>query len=230
MPAPIGIVSCSAPGAALCYQTLCTEAEDLLGRHEHPEISLHAFSFADHARAAEAGDWPAVSDLLLRSVEKLAAIGAKIAICPDNTAHLGLPAIRGRSPIPWIHIAEVVAERARSLGVRKVGILGTRYLVESTLYPDALEAQGIGFQRPPREERERLNTMIFDELVYGDLSAQGRLALRSLAMDLIEEHGCDALILGCTELPLALHPQDVTVPLLDSTRLLARAALERSVA
>ena len=86
MPKHIGIAAVSAPGAALCYQTICTESEARLGTHAHPEVSLHTFSFAEHVRAMESGDWPTVGRLLLASAAKLAAIGADFAISPDTTA------------------------------------------------------------------------------------------------------------------------------------------------
>jgi aspartate racemase len=105
----IGIVACSAPGAALCFETLCTESSEFLGPNAHPEIVMHAFSFAEHVEALEQGDWSRVARLLEASAAKVASIGARFAICPDNTAH---QAIDGCSaPIPWLHIGDAVASR-----------------------------------------------------------------------------------------------------------------------
>jgi aspartate racemase len=130
----IGIVACSAPGAALCYETICVEASQLMGRHHNPEVSLHAVDFGEHVRCVEQDDWDGVAELILMSVKKLATIGATFAICPDNTAHIAIDKIVAISPVPWLHIADAVAEEARFRGYRRLGLLGTRHLVESAVY------------------------------------------------------------------------------------------------
>jgi len=229
MPAHIGIVACSGPGAALCWETICAEAPATLGGHAHPEVSMHAFDFEQHMRLLRAGDWPGIGRLMLASVRKLASIGADFAICPDNTIHQALPAVLPASPIPWLHIAEVVAAEASRRGLRRVGILGTRSLIESAVYPEKLDAAGVGWCRPPAAERDVVNAVIFDDLVYGRVPDDGRRALTAIVERLRERDGCDAVVLGCTELPLVLTPDVCPLPGLDSTRLLARAAIARAV-
>jgi len=150
----IGIVANSAPGAALCYSIICTEASRRLGAHAHPEVSLHAFSFAEHVRRLEAGDWPGVGELLLRSAQKLAAVGADFLICPDNTIHQAFTYVEPRSPLPWLHIAEVVAAEAATRGFQRLGLLGTRWLVDSEVYPEKLRAHGLEYVRPNAAERD----------------------------------------------------------------------------
>ena len=168
MSRPIGIVACSAEGAALCYRTLCLEAPALLGAdHAHPEIALHSQSFAAYMDRIYRGDWPGVGELMLASAEVLAGMGAQVLICPDNTIHQALPFVRDRSPAPWLHIAEVVAAEAAARGYRRIGLTGTSWLVESAVYPDALAARGLDFLRPDPDEREEINRMIMDELVRG---------------------------------------------------------------
>ena len=132
----IGIVACSAEGAALCYRTICHEGAALMGGHAHPEVSLHGHSMEAYSRFLDAGDWESVGDLMLDSAQKLAAAGAQLLVCPDNTIHQALPRIVDRSPLPWLHIAEVVASTASERGYRRVGVLGTRWLVDSDVYPD----------------------------------------------------------------------------------------------
>jgi aspartate racemase len=139
-PQHIGIVACSAEGASLCYRTICADAEALLGTHAHPELSLHSLSLADYVDCLERGDLQGVAGLMLRSAHKLAAAGADFLICPDNTIHQALPLVLPHSPLPWLHIAEVVAAEAARRGFRKVGLTGTRWLVDSGVYPDALAA------------------------------------------------------------------------------------------
>jgi len=199
-----------------------------MGAHAHPEVSLHSYSLADYMECIYRGDWLAVGELMLASAEKLAAIGADFLICPDNTVHQALELVRERSPLPWLHIAEVVAEEAVGRGFRRIGITGTRWLVESAVYPEKLVARGLEFVRPEEEEREAINRIIMDELVYGVFRAES-VAEFQRVMGRMVEAGCDAVVLGCTEIPLLMHDGNSPLPTLDSTRLLARAALRRAV-
>ena len=112
MPLHIGIVACSAEGAALCYRTICVEGARLLGPHAHPEVSMHTPSLAEYVRHLDRDDWRGVGELMLGSAEKLARVGADFLICPDNTIHQALPYVEPRSPLPWLHIAGGVAEEA----------------------------------------------------------------------------------------------------------------------
>jgi aspartate racemase len=229
MPDHIGIVACSAPGAALCYETICAEAQELLGPHEHPEISLHAYSFAEYVHLLEAGDWDGVGRLLVQSATKLASIGARFAICPDNTAHQAMEYVKTGSPIPWLHIAEVVVREAVRTGAKRLGILGTRYLMEGPVYPEKLAAANLEWRVPPPPDREVINRIIFEELVLGRLTEEARSQFERIIEELRRAESCDAILLGCTELPLAITPEMSQLPLFDSTRLLARAAIRRSV-
>lgn len=227
-PLHIGIVACSAEGAALCYRTLCAEGPALLGPHAHPEITMHTPSLAAYVRCLEAGHLNGVGALMLASAQVLAGAGAGFLICPDNTLHQALPAIRGRSPLPWLHIAEVVADEAAARGFERVGVLGTHWLLASAVYPDALAARGIACVRPSPERCERIGRIIMDELVAGVFRQASIEDLREDIADFAAV-GCDAVVLGCTELPLVLHDGNSPLPTLDSTRLLARAALRRAL-
>lgn len=228
MPLAIGIVACSAPGAALCYETICTEAQELLGPHEHPEVSMHAFSFGTHVKLLQIGDWNAIAQLMLESVTKLASIGAEFAICPDNTVHQALALVEPMSPIPWLHIADAVADEAKRKGFKRLAVLGTRYLMEGPVYREKLAAAGIEWRIPPTAERERINSIIFDELVYSRVTPSSQAELSAVIDKLRETESCDAVVLGCTELPLAVTAGVSSLPTLDSTRLLARAAIRHS--
>jgi len=225
----IGIVACSAPGAALCYETICVEASRLMGPHHNPEVSLHAVDFAEHVRCMEQDDWDGVAKLILTSVKKLATIGASFAVCPDNTAHIAIEKVIALSPIPWLHIADAVADEAKVLGYRRVGLLGTRYLVESGVYPNVLRMAAIDCCLPEPADRDRVNQIIFEELVYAKVTAQAKADFVRIIGGLRSRKQCDAVILGCTEIPLAISPETCPLPVLDSTRLLARAALKHAV-
>ena len=224
----IGIVACSAEGAALCYRTICTEAPALLGKYAHPEVTVHTPNFAEYMKGVEAEDWKTVADLMLASVKKVAGAGAEFAICPDNTIHQSFELFIDKSPIPWLHIAGVVAEEARKNGYKRLGVLGTRFLVEGPVYREKIEAAGIGYFILEKEGRERINSIILDELVAGIFTDEARDYFTGVIKGL-KEQGCDAVVLGCTEIPLIVTQESSPLPVLDSTRLLARAALKKAV-
>jgi aspartate racemase len=226
----IGIVACSAPGAALCFETICAEAPQRMGRYAHPEVVLHCPSFADYMRALEAGDWEAVGRLLLASAETLATIGADFAICPDNTVHQAFPWVVPRSPIPWMHIADAVVDAAKACGFRRLAVLGTRYLMEGPVYAEKLALAHLEHRVPRPDERELVNRIIFDELVCARVTETSRHEVHAIIQRMRDEEGCDAVVLGCTELPLLVLDEASPLPTLDSTRLLARAAIDYAVA
>ncbi|MDB5686043.1 MAG: aspartate racemase [Rhizorhabdus sp.] len=225
----IGIVACSAEGAALCYRTICAESATDMGAHNHPEISMHTHPLAEYMIHIDRDDWQGVGDLMLSSANKLASIGADFLICPDNTIHQALWAVTPHSPLPWLHIAEEVAAEAAARGYRRIGLTGTRWLIESEVYPDKLTAHGLAYVRPSPEEREAINRIIMDELVAG-IFTDAAIATFQQVMAGLKAQGCDAVVLGCTEIPLIMNDANSPLPTLDSTRLLARAALRRAVA
>jgi aspartate racemase len=224
----IGIVSVNYEGTALCYRSICAEAASVMGEYQHPQITIHSFPLADYMRFVSRLDWEGVAGLLLESAERVARAGADFAICPANTAHEAFEFMRPRSPIPWLHIVEVVSEAATRRGCSRLGILGTRFLMEGGLYQKVLSERGIGGVIPGAAQRERINTFIFEELVKGTLENSTREYFRGVVAELAGG-GCDAVVMGCTEIPLILRPEDVETPLLDSTRLLAKAALEEAL-
>ena len=225
----IGIVACSAEGAALCYRTVCIEGAQLFGPLAHPEVSLHGHSLAAYMRCVDGGDWPAVAELMLSSAHKLARAGADFLIAPDNTIHQALPWVLQRSPLPWLHIAEIVAAEAAARGFRRLALTGTHSLVDSELYPEKLSMRGLEYLRPQLAERAEINRIIFDELV-GGIFTPAAVATFQRIIGRMKDEGCDAVILGCTEIPLIMNDTNSPLPTLDSTRLLARAALQRAMA
>jgi aspartate racemase len=224
----IGIVAGSAEGAALCYRTICTEAPALMGEHNHPEITMSSVPLAAHMRHIRAGDWQGLAEMLVASARKVADAGADFAICPDNTYHQAFDYVVQESPIPWIHIAEAVGAEAQRLGFVQLGILGTKYLTEGPVYTNALAKFNIERQMPDESDRIKINDIIFNELVNGIFAEESRLYFNQV-MEKLKAQGCDAAVLGCTEIPLIVRPDDTPLPTLDSTRLLARAALKRAV-
>jgi aspartate racemase len=224
----IGIVACSAEGAALCYRTICVEGEYYLGTHRHPEVSMHTHSLGEYMEFIYEDNWDGVADLMLSSARKLASIGANFLICPDNTIHQAFDLLLQRSPLPWLHIAKEVGRESERQNFRKLGILGTKYLMEGPVYPSNLAEFGIESMTPTLQDRERINAIIFDELVKSRFLPASRDYFSSVIKSL-KAQGCQAVVLGCTEIPLLITQEDSELPVLDSTRLLARAALKKAI-
>jgi aspartate racemase len=224
----IGIVGCSAEGAALCYRTICTEGAERMGEHAHPEVTMHTYSLADYMKPFLAEDWNQVAQLMLWSAEKVTGAGADFLICPDNTIHIVFDKLLEKSTAPWIHIAEAVSEEAKQRGYKKLAVLGTKYLMTGPVYPDVLDKFGIERVIPDAPDCEKINDLIFEELVYGKFNESARLYFNEVIAKM-KDRGCDAAVLGCTEIPLIVDPDDCPLPTLDSTRLLARASLTRAL-
>ena len=216
----IGIVACSAEGAALCYRTICTEAPARMGRHDHPELSMHTHPLARYMVGIDAGNWRAVAELMLDS--------AGLLICPDNTIHQAMPHVEPASPLPWLHIAREVVRAAGDGGHHRLAVLGTKYLMEGPVYRQAAAQAGIQVQIPRDEQRRRINRIIFDELVCGEFLPASREYFNEV-MSEMKSLGCDAAVLGCTEIPLLVDAAAAPLPTLDSTRILARAALREAL-
>ena len=218
----IGIAACSAEGAALCYRTICTEGAQLLGAaHAHPEVSMHTPSLAQYMERIYRDDWQGVGQMMLASARKLAGMGADFVICPDNTIHQALRYVIPRSPLPWLHIADAVMAEAGARGYRRLGLSGTKWLMEGPVYPADLV-------RPGPAERAEINRIIMDELVCG-VFKPASVAYFQQVFSAMQQAGCDAVVLGCTEIPLVMSDANSPLPTLDSTRLLARAALRRAL-
>jgi aspartate racemase len=226
----IGIVGCSAEGAALCYRTICLEAEPLMGKYAHPEVSMHTIALAEYMKPIEAGaGWEApVGELMLRSAEALKRAGADFLICPDNTIHQAMSYVVPRSPLPWLHIAEEIGKEAKRRGFRRLGLTGTKFLVSGPVYPEKLKQLGVEYLRPSEEQQEQINRIIFDELVLGQQTAESLFYFEQV-IESFKVQGCDAVVLGCTEIPLLVNEGDSSLPTLDSTRILARAALRHAL-
>jgi aspartate racemase len=189
---------------------------------------MHTPSLADYVACLTRGDLEGVGELMLASARKLASAGADFLVCPDNTIHQAFPYVEPRSPLPWLHIAEEVALVASERGYKRLGITGTSWLVDSAVYPDKLAAKGLQYVRPSDKERDEMSRVIMDELVYGVTTPEATAYFQSV-IGSFKMQGCDAVVLGCTEIPLIVSDANSALPTLDSTRLLARAALRRAV-
>lgn len=224
----IGIVACSAEGAALCYRTIAQAAERQLGEYHHPKVTLHSIAMAEWMPALNAGDYRGVGEFMLESARVVAKAGADFAICPDNTVHLSWEYFIDRSPIPWLHIGEVVAGEAQHHGWKTAGLLGTRFTMSGPMYADVFRRHKMDLVVPSLEDQKIVDEVIWRELVRGEFPERSRLSYNQVIQRL-KDQGCDCVILGCTEIPLLVRADDCPLPTLDSTRLLARAAVAHAI-
>jgi len=223
----IGIVAATAEGAALCYRILCLEAETITGRRSaQSEITLHSFPLHLYLDAIDRDDWKEVAILLSHSASKLAQVGADFIICPNNTLHKAFDLIE--SPIPWLHIVKPVVVEVRERRWHRVGILGTQTVMEGAIYSQKLRQAGIDIVVPKMDDRIRIQHVIRSELVAGLFTYKSRQFFQKVITGMAAE-GAEAVILGCTELPLLISEDQSILPLLDSTRLLAQAALRYQI-
>lgn len=224
----IGIVACSYEGAALCYQTICNEGSKYMGQHAHPEVSLHTHPLSEYMVYIRKDDWDEVAGLMRSSAEKLIEIGAEVLTCPDNTIHQAYSTATKDIKTTWLHIAEQVRLKATEENYHKLGILGTKYLMEGPVYPDELKKHNLNYETPNEEQRIKINDIIFNELVYGNIKEESKKYFLNV-IDELRSKGCDAVVLGCTEIPLIVMPNESPLPTLDSTRILARAVLKYAI-
>ena len=225
----IGILAHSADGAALCFLEMVREASRHLGPHQHPEITLSILPMGPALDRYAANDLHAVRTHLAGTAQRLADAGCDFFVCPDNTAHIALELSGDALPLPGLHIGAIVADRAAADQRRRVGLLGTRWTMEGPVYPNALARRGIEMRTPSAEDRVLLDRIIFDELCQGRLTAAARSEYLRV-IHRLQQEGCDAVALCCTEIPLLITPDLSPLPTLDSTRLLAHAALHCALA
>jgi aspartate racemase len=221
----IGVLAHSFEGATLCFRTACLEGVKRLGPHMHPEITMTCSPMALVLDAWERGDNQKLRGFFMEDVRKLAAAGCDFFVCPDNTAHIALESPGEPFPIPGLNIGEVVADQAAAGGRKKVGILGTKYTMTGPVYPGALGRRGIGWAVPDEPDRKTIDDIIFDELCLGLFNDDARHAYLAI-IEKLKAESCDSVALVCTEIPLLITQEASPLPILDSTRLLAAAAVE----
>jgi aspartate racemase len=224
----IGIVACSVEGAALCLREISTYSLKLMGEHMHPQVTLSCIAMGEWMPAFNNGDYEGVAQFMLRETEIVARAGAQLAICPDNSAHLAFKHVVARSPIPWLHIAEEVAKAAVRDGYRHAALLGTRFTMTGPVYPEMFAKYGVKISAPAEVDQKMVDDIIFKELVNGIFTEASRLRYNEVIYRM-KIRGCDCVILGCTEIPLLVRSDDCPLPALDSTRLLARAAVDAAL-
>jgi len=220
----IGILAHSADGASLCFLEMIRESARAVGPHLHPEITLSILPMGEVLDAWERTDLETINRHLMRTAQRLKSAGCDFFVCPDNTAHIALDAATAPYPLPGLHIADIVAGRAKADGRKRIALLGTRWTMEGPAYPAAVARAGLEMRTPARDDRLRLDRIIFDELCQGRFTGAARAEFVRV-IDGLKGEGCDAVALSCTEIPILVRPEDSPLPTLDSTRLLAHEAV-----
>ena len=220
----IGLLAHSADGAALCFLEMVRESARQLGEHDHPEITLSILPMKPALSAYDRGDLASVRAHLADSARRLAEAECDFFACSDNTAHIALESPGPPLPLPGLHIGEIVAQRARRDGRRRVGLLGTRWTMEGPVYRDAFARAEIEMRTPSDRDGERVDRVIFEELCQGVIRDASRDDYVRIIAEL-KQAGCDCAALCCTEIPLLVTPAVSPLPTLDSTRLLAHEAV-----
>ena len=220
-----GILAHSSEGAALCFLEFCRNGfrEEA---HMHPDVMLDCEAMGRIMPAWESGDHAAVRAFLAQSIQRLAGGGCDFFACPDNTAHIALETAGPDLPLPGLNIGDIVAEQASALGMTRVAVLGTRFTMGGPVYRRSLPAVGIEPVFANEQERADVDRIIFDELVEGVFTDSSQRRYVEIIDRLKREEGCDGVALVCTEIPLLVTADVSPLPILDSTRLLARAAFE----
>jgi aspartate racemase len=220
----IGILAHSADGAALCFLEMVRESGRVIGAHLHPEITMSVLPMGEVLKAWDRTDLEAVNRHLMRTAQRLKSAGCDFFVCPDNTAHIALDAATASYPLPGLHLADIVAGRAKTDGRKHIALLGTRWTMEGPAYPAAVARAGLKMSTPSKDDRVRLDRIIFDELCQGRFTDTARAEFVRV-IEGLEAKGCDAVALSCTEIPILVRPEDSPLPTLDSTRLLAHEAV-----
>jgi aspartate racemase len=221
----VGILQYSLEGAQLCYREVAELAMAELGVHRHPLITMAGLSMHETIAAWDARDFAFLASHTAEVVDRLAAAGADFFVMPDNTAHMALERVEQPLALPGLHIAEVVVGEAKRRGFRCLGITGTGWTMRGNIYPDACARYGIEWKVPDARTQAVLHRIIMDELCMGKFVQESITRFVSATTEL-RSRGCDAVVLGCTEIPLILNDSNSPLPVLDSTRLLSKAAVQ----
>lgn len=221
-----GIVAHSAEGAALCFTSFCHEGGVRLGPDLHPDVTVDCIAHGLSIKAWQEGDYEFIREIHARSISNLAKAGAVFFGCADNTSHIALEFPGPDFDLPGLNIGDVVAAEAKRRGMKKVGVLGTKFTMDGPVYRRAFAEKGIHFAIPENDDdRREIDRVVFEELVRGKFLDASRAFYQGV-IEKLKADGCDGAAMVCTEIPILLEGVETVLPTLDSTRLLARAALD----
>lgn len=225
----IGIVGVSPEGAALCYRQVFRHASLVLEPHLQPTVSVLNLPFNDYLEAIRRDDWRAVGTMLRDCATKLASIGAEFCFSPDNAVQHAVQLAEVGCPIPWLKMTDAVGEAIARDGRKTVGVIGTKIVTLGSVYQTDLGMRGIKLVRPEDDDTDLLESIIFDELVYGTVLAASRATMLEIVTRL-ESRGCEGVILGCSEAPLVITEQESPIPLYNAAEIMSEQAVRHAVA
>jgi aspartate racemase len=211
------------------YRIINQEVRRRVGGQHSARILMYSVDFDEVARLQHAGDWDGCAELLADGARRLKAGGADFALLCTNTMHKVLPRVESVFDLPFVHIADATAAAIRAAGKTRVALLGTRFTMEHDFYHARLAEAGIDTLVPGDADRETVHRVIYDELVQGVITKHSRREYVRIILALAER-GAEGVVLGCTEIPLLVGADDSPVPLFDTTRIHAEAAVDRALA
>lgn len=224
----IGIVAVSPEGSALCYRRIARAAAGIEDPALRPLVTLHNLPFSSYVEAYRAGDWERVGTMLTWSAETLAASGADFLICPDNIAHHAIELARASTVLPWVNMLDLVADAVCADRRATLGLIGTSMIMRSSAYQTTLGLRGVRLLVPDDPEADRIDRIIFEELVEGRTVEASRRFMIA-ALERLAGRGCDGLILASTETPMLVTPDVCPLPTYDPVSLLADRALSIAI-
>jgi aspartate racemase len=224
----IGIVGVSPEGAALIYRNLSRHASRFLPPNAQPKISLHNEPLALYIDAIRKGDWHTVGRLLRKSAEIVHRCGADFCLSPDNVIQHGVQLAEVGSPIKWLTMPELVANKIAIEGRKTVGVIGTKMLMTSSTYQIQLGLKGIHLLTPTEDEMDTVDEIIFGELIYGTFRPESQSAVLEVIHNMAQR-GCEAVILACSEAPLLITAENSLLPIYDPADILAEAAIRHAM-
>jgi len=227
LPLHIGMVAVSPVGASLCNRQIFRLAREMITTGEHPTVTIHNIPFARYIAAVRADDWVTVAAMLRQSASILAAAGAEICFTPDNMVQHAIPMVATTSAIPWVNMADRVADAIAADSRAVVGIIGTTIVTSGSTYQATLGMRGIKIHKPTDDEAGIAERIIFQELAYGRVLPDSLHALRSIALSM-RDRGCDALLFGCSEGPALEEGGDWPLPTYDACTIVAGEVLRRA--
>ena len=206
------------------YQTVNRVVRDRLGGLHSAKLLLYSVDFHEVEACQSSGRWAEAGDMLVAGARSLERGGAEFLVLCTNTMHKVARQIEAAVGIPLLHIADATAARVTAAGLKRIGLLGTRFTMEEDFYRGRLEGgYGLEVVVPVGEARETVHRIIYDELCCGRILDESRAAYRRIVNDLLAQH-VEGVILGCTEIGLLLRPGDVEIPLFDTAVIHAEEA------
>jgi aspartate racemase len=225
----IGILGGTSPESTVSYYTRITrEYTRRFGNYAYPEILIYSVSFQEFVDWQKAGDWGAMATKMKEGFQRLAAAGAQIGLIAANTLHRVFDEVEAESPIPLVHIVDATASAIRKEGISRVGLLGTRYTMQGEFYVERLAKHGITTLLPTLEEQDEINRVIYEELTGGIIRPESK-AYYLAVIEGLAQQGAEGIILGCTEIPLLVRPEETSLPTFDTAILHADAALDAAL-